>query len=72
MRRLRARVDVKADRKAGVLRLKASHLEPGNDAGHVARELADAAREMADWLGLGDVVVEPRGDLSKTLASSIK
>lgn len=63
-----ARVDVKADRQAGALRLRAAHLEPGHDADHVARELAASAREMAGWLGLDEVRVERQGDLAAALA----
>ncbi len=66
-----ARVDVKADRQAGALRLRAAHLEPGHDAEHVARELVEAAREMAGWLGLGEVRVEQRGDLAGTLGRCV-
>ena len=65
---LRARVDLKADRQAGLLRVRAAWLEPGCDpvetAGALAAELARAAR----WQGLGEVVVEPRGDLAPALA----
>ena len=64
---LSARVDLKADRKAGVLRVLASWLEPGRDAGRVATALATELRRAADWQGLGDVVVEPRGDLAQVL-----
>ena len=65
---LRARVDLKADRKAGVLRVLASWLEPGSDAGDVAHALAAELRRAADWQGLGDVLVSPRGDLADALA----
>ena len=66
--RIAARVDLKADRQAGVLRVLASWLEPGGDAGDVAVALAAELRRAADWQGLGDVVVEPRGDLAAALA----
>jgi uncharacterized protein YcaQ len=64
-----ARVDLKADRKAGVLRVLASWLEPGHDAVDVATALATELRRAADWQGLADVVIEPRGDLAKMLSS---
>jgi uncharacterized protein YcaQ len=64
-----ARVDLKADRKAGVLRVLASWLEPGHDALDVATALATELRRAADWQGLDDVVVERRGDLAKVLST---
>ena len=68
---LRARVDLKGDRSAGVLRVRASWLEAGHDAGETAAALAGELRRAADWQGLGDVVVEPRGDLAPALAAAV-
>jgi uncharacterized protein len=52
--RLVARVDLKGDRKASVLRVQSTHLEP--DA---PPETRDALRSelglLAEWLGLDDV-----------------
>jgi uncharacterized protein len=67
--RLAARVDLKSDRKAGVLRVLASWLEPGGDAVDVATALAVELRRAADWQGLADIVIEPRGDLAAVLSS---
>ena len=67
--RIAARVDLKSDRKAGVLRVMASWLEPGGDAVDVATALAGELRQAADWQGLHDVVVEHRGDLAEVLSS---
>jgi len=64
-----ARVDLKADRKLGVLRVLACWLEPGQDAATVATALAVELRRAADWQGLGDIVLEPRGNLAATLAA---
>ena len=62
-----ARVDLKADRAAGLLLVQGSYLEPGVPPDVVAPQLTDEVHRMADWLGLTDVVVKPRGDLSSTL-----
>ncbi|TQF65335.1 winged helix-turn-helix domain-containing protein [Rhodococcus spelaei] len=69
--RLVARVDLKADRAADALRVPAAHLEPVHESGPVADALAVALRDMADWLGLADVVVGERGDLAAPLAQCI-
>ena len=66
-----ARVDLKADRQAGVLRVQAAHAEPGVDRAEVARALAAELRLMADWLQLTDVSVAPRGDLAPDLAAVV-
>ena len=68
---LRARVDLKGDRQAGVLRVKAAWGEPGHDPAHTAQALAVELRRAADWQGLGDVLVEPRGDLAGRLAAAV-
>ncbi len=52
--RLVARVDLKADRQARVLRVPAIHLEPGAPV-DTREQLAEALREMAAWLGLDEV-----------------
>lgn len=65
--RLAARVDVKADRAAGVLRVLSSHLEDGQAPGPVAAALGEELGEMAAWLGLERVTVGPRGDLARHL-----
>jgi uncharacterized protein YcaQ len=62
-----ARVDLKADRQAGVLRVQAAHGEDGIDRPVVAAALADELRLMADWLELDDVDVLDRGDLAHEL-----
>ena len=46
------RVDVKADRQAGVLRVPAAYVEPGHDAATVAGPLHEQLAELARWLGL--------------------
>ena len=63
-----ARVDLKADRKAGLLRVEAAHGEASTTPDTPERLMAEL-RTMAAWLGLGDVIVMPRGDLATRLAS---
>ncbi|MGZ8997226.1 MAG: winged helix-turn-helix domain-containing protein [Allosphingosinicella sp.] len=65
-----ARVDLKADRKAGTLRVQASHAEPGAPA-ETAERLAVELRLMADWLGLESISVANRGDLASRLRDSL-
>lgn len=68
-----ARVDLKSDRQAGVLRVQSSWGEVGINEPEVAAELAEELALMADWLGLyGGVEVMPVGDLNKALAKAVK
>ena len=69
--RFAARVDLKADRKAGVLRVPAAWLEPGADPGETAGALAAELRRMAGWLGLSDVAAPERGDLAGPLSAAL-
>jgi uncharacterized protein len=73
-----ARVDLKADRQAGVLRVRAAWAEPdpvvaaAGGQERVAAELASELSALAAWLALPDgVTVEPRGDLAAALASAV-
>ena len=65
--RIVGRVDLKADRASGRLLVKAAHAEPGAP-GETAEELAAELHRLAGWLGLDDVLVEPRGDLARVLS----
>ncbi len=70
--RLVARVDLKADRQAGRLRVKAAYGEPGIDVEHVTGELVAELVAMAGWLGLtGRVDVGGHGDLASPLDAAI-
>jgi uncharacterized protein YcaQ len=62
-----ARVDLKADRQAGVLRVLSAHAEDGAERALVADALAAELRLMAGWLDLDDVDVLDRGDLARDL-----
>lgn len=66
-----ARVDLKADRKAGALLVQGSYAEFGADLDEVVPALAHELREVARWQGLADVVVKPKGDLAKTLSAGL-
>jgi len=69
--RVVARVDLKADRRAGVLRVHAAFAEPGAPDSTPA-ELAAELGSLAGWLGLDDIVVGSRGDLSAALRSALR
>ena len=64
---IRARVDLKSDRKDGVLRVMAAWREPEGIHAETASALAEQLRQAALWQGLDDVVVEDRGDLAAEL-----
>jgi uncharacterized protein len=66
-----ARVDLKSDRQAGVLRVQGAYLEDGADPYYVSAELAAELAVTASWLGLDGVVVMPRGDLAPDLAKAV-
>ncbi len=58
--RLVARVDLRADRQAGVLRVPAIHLEVGAPP-HTREALREELALMAEWLGLAAVEEPPGG-----------
>ena len=66
-----ARVDVKADRPAGVLRVLATYAQPGAPP-ETAAELLDEFRLMQSWLGLERLEIVPKGDLGPALAELAK
>jgi uncharacterized protein len=69
--RLVARVDLKSDRQAGVLRVRGAFAEPGTDSTHVAAELAAELRLLSEWLGLDSVSVTRKGDLAAPLRNAL-
>ena len=70
--RLVARVDLKCDRAAGVLRVRGAWAEDHADVPATAEALASDLRSMAAWQGLDAVDVEPNGDLAPTLATAMR
>jgi uncharacterized protein YcaQ len=68
-----ARVDLKSDRQAGLLRVQGAYAEEGvDDLAHVAAELAAELRSVAGWLGLErGVAVAGRGDLAPALEAAL-
>jgi hypothetical protein len=68
--RLVARVDLKADRQARVLRVQSAWIEAGAPP-ETAEELAAELVTLAVWLDLGDVVVSGRGDLAGALVAAL-
>jgi uncharacterized protein YcaQ len=66
--RIVGRVDLKADRQAGRLVVKAAYAEPGAPP-ETAEELSAELRGLAGWLGLEDITIEPRGDLAPALSA---
>ncbi|RWM23325.1 MAG: winged helix-turn-helix domain-containing protein [Mesorhizobium sp.] len=63
-----ARIDLKADRPAGVLRVHAAYAEPGAPP-QTAAQLFEELKLMQGWLGLERIEVTPAGDLGSALAN---
>lgn len=71
-----ARVDLKADRRSGVLLVRAAHPEADvlvdrSRLRHVADELAAELGVLAGHLGLDGIEVQPVGDLAGALAVAV-
>jgi uncharacterized protein YcaQ len=68
-----ARLDLKSDRRNGVLLVQAAHLEDRGDPVEVVPPLATELRRLSEWLGLGgDVRVVRRGGLARPLAAALR
>ncbi|MGT2465664.1 winged helix-turn-helix domain-containing protein [Mesorhizobium atlanticum] len=65
--RIVARVDLRADRPASVLRVHAAYAEAGAPA-ETAAQLFDELKQMQAWLGLEAIEVALAGDLGPALA----
>ena len=68
--RLVARIDVKADRKAGALLVLAGHAEPGEDEARIADSLDPVLASLAGWLDLPQVRITARTRLGLALRRS--
>jgi uncharacterized protein YcaQ len=68
--RLVGRVDLKADRAAGALRVLGAYAEPDAPP-QTAEELAAELTSLAGWLGLDHVSVQARGDLAAALTRTV-
>jgi len=66
-----ARVDIKADRRAGVLRVPGAFLEDGQDQVRVGRAVAAELCSMAGWLGLGEIAIGTKGNLASALRAEV-
>ncbi|TGQ55490.1 winged helix-turn-helix domain-containing protein [Mesorhizobium sp. M1C.F.Ca.ET.193.01.1.1] len=65
--RIVARVDLRADRPASVLRVHAAYAEAGAPP-ETAAQLLEELKQMQSWLGLEHIAVTPAGDLGPALA----
>lgn len=68
---LTARLDLKADRAARILRMNGAYHEEGAPK-HAAQALASDLRHMATWLDLDDIAVTNRGNLASALAEALR
>lgn len=66
--RIVARVDLRADRNASVLKVHAAYAEPLVPADTVEQLLAEL-HQMRGWLGLERLEIEPKGDLGPALVA---
>ena len=66
-----ARLDLKTDRTANILRVKSSHLEAGRNPGFVAERAATALRDLARLVSVDSIEVEAGGEFEKPLAAAV-
>jgi uncharacterized protein len=62
-----ARVDLKADRATGTLRVLSAHYEPTAKPEEIVGPLSGELGELARWLNLERITVAKRGNLARTL-----
>ena len=70
--RIVARVDLKADRKQGKLKVLAAYLEADVDPNMTAEALAIELRELTIWLQLESIEVDRKGNLAALLKQLVK
>jgi uncharacterized protein len=68
---LAARFDLKTDREKGVLEVRATHIESGQDASLVAKAAAGELQALARFVGAGGIKVGRRGDLARALSREV-
>lgn len=66
------RCDLKADRDRDALLVQSAHVEPGQNIGHVASELAAELELMRAWLELGEITIAHRGNLAVALRKAAR
>jgi uncharacterized protein len=64
------RFDLKADRKAGALRVVGAFAEPGQDNSSVADAAVAELRRLRQWLGLERISLGEKGDLIPLLSTA--
>ena len=70
--RIVARVDLKADRRNGILLVQASHGEDNIETATVAERLMRELWSLAHWLDLDAVKIGRKGSLARHLAASAR
>ena len=68
---LAARVDLKANRQASVLEVRAAHLEPGANAARTAAALTRELKRIGEWLALDGIEVWVNGSLAPALVRAL-
>lgn len=69
--RIAGRLDLKADRAEGLLRVESAHGEGHIDKAKTAAAMANELRRMSAWLGLADVAVSRKGELAGALRAAM-
>lgn len=67
-----ARVDLKAERREGVLQVPSVWAEPGHATGAVGEAVAAGLRDLAGWLGLERIAAPTVGDLAGAVAGALR